>query len=81
MKSRLFSVLVLTLVFSIIASPVLAYDLNHTDTPPAALAEHVPGELLIRFSPSLDSTQRAAKMSDLGVSPKREIPHLGVSLV
>jgi len=81
MKKRLFSLIGLTLVFSLVAAPVLAQDVSSTNRPATELAEHVLGELLIRFSPGLDSAQRAEKMAAMGVSHAREISHIGVHLV
>ncbi len=81
MKNKLFSLIGLTLVFSLVAAPVLAQDMSATNSPATELAEHVPGELLIRFSPGLDSAQRAEKMAAMGVSHKREISDIGVHLV
>ena len=46
-----------------------------------ALAEHVPGEILIRFSPGVNSAQAVDHMSDMGVTHKREISAIGVHLV
>jgi thermitase len=81
MNNRLFSITSLALVFSLFAAPALAQDMNATNTPETELSEHVPGELLIRFSPGLDSVQRAEKMAAMGVSHKREIADIGVHLV
>src|SRR4030042_565482 len=81
MKIRLFSMISLALVFSLFAAPVQAQDMRPSSSPVTAVAEHVPGEVLIRFSPGLDSAQRAEKMASMGVSHKREISDIGVQLV
>jgi subtilisin family serine protease len=82
MKKIFLSTLSLLIVLSLATpSSVLAQDIN--DFQPAAdeLAEHVPGELLIRFYPGVNSAQAADMMSEMGVTHKRKIAAIGVHVV
>jgi thermitase len=45
------------------------------------LAPHVPGELLIRFTPGVSSAQAYSKMAAMGLEHRREIPAINVHLV
>lgn len=71
----------LVVIFSLVTSSVLAQDAEVANPAETELAEHVPGELLLRFSPGMDSAQVASKMAEMGVTHKREIPAIGVRLV
>src|SRR5262245_37992438 len=81
MKKILLSTISLALVFSLATSSVSAQDGDAGNPVPNELAEHVPGELLIRFSPGINSSQAADKMNEMGVTHKREIQGIGVHLV
>ncbi len=81
MNNRLFSLIGFILVFSLLAQPVMAQDLGVANLPETPLAEHVPGELLVRFSPGLDAVQQVESMAGMGVTPKREISPIGIHLV
>ena len=71
----------LTLAFSLTTPPVSAQDIDGPNPAEAELAEHVPGELLVRFSPGMNSAQAADKMNEMGVTHKREIQGINVHLV
>ncbi|HZM25447.1 MAG TPA: S8 family peptidase [Anaerolineales bacterium] len=81
MKKILLSTISLALVFSLATSSVSAQDSGDSDSSKSELAEHVPGELLVRFSPGMNSAQAAEKMNEMGVTHKREIQGIGVQLV
>jgi thermitase len=81
MKKLFLSSIRLVLVFSLVASPALAQGIGGSNSPPPGLAEHVPGELLLRFSPGMNSALAAAKMAEMGVTHKREVRAIGVHLV
>ncbi|HEU0296942.1 MAG TPA: S8 family serine peptidase [Anaerolineales bacterium] len=81
MKRILLSALSLVLVFSLITSSASAQDLDGPDPAVTQLAEHVPGELLIRFSPGMNAAQAAQEMAAMGLTHKREIQGLGVQVV
>ena len=60
MKKILLSTLNLLIVLSLATpSSVLAQDINDFNPRRTELAEHVPGELLIRFYPGVNSAQAA----------------------
>ena len=81
MKKILLSTLSLALVFSLTTSSVSAQDVGNSSSAGTELAEHVPGELLVRFSPGMNSAQAANKMNEMGVTHKREIEGIKVHLV
>lgn len=81
MKKIVLSTIGLTLFLFLVTSSVLAQGVDLADSRATKLAEHVPGELLIRFSPWMNSAQVAKQMSDMGVARKREVPAIGVYLV
>jgi hypothetical protein len=81
MKKILLSTLSLALVFSLVSSSVSAKAIDRADPPEPELAEHVPGELLIRFSPGVASAQAADRMNEMGVIHQREIDGIQVHLV
>jgi hypothetical protein len=81
MKKILFATISLALLFSLAASSVSAKDVDKASPPATELDEHVPGELLVRFSPGMDSAQAAEKMNEMGVTHKREIEGIQVHLV
>jgi len=81
MKKFFLSTISLVLVFSLAAPSVLAQDIDGSNPALTELAEHVPGELLIRFSPGMNSAQVANKMKEMNVAHKREIEGIGVHLV
>src|SRR5574341_1355765 len=79
-KIFLFSIS-LVLVFTLATPSVSAQEGNGSTPAGTELAEHVPGELLIRFSPGTSSSQAADKMNQMGVTHKREIKEIGVHVV
>ena len=81
MKKILLSTITLVLIFSLAASSVSAKAVVQPGPVKAEVAEHVPGELLVRFSAGMSSAQAANKMNEMGVTHKREIEGIGVHLV
>ena len=81
MKRIILSTISLALVCSLAAPSVSAQGGGDPESVENELAEHVPGELLIRFSPGLNSSQAADRMNEMGVTHKREIQGIGVRLV
>src|SRR5919109_2113875 len=81
MKKILLSTISLALVFSLATPSVLAKHIGNSSPNVTELAEHVPGELLVRFSPGMNSIQVANKMKEMNVAPKREIQGIKVHLV
>ena len=81
MKKFFLSTISLVLVFSLATPPVLAQDLDGSNPAGTEPAEHVPGELLVRFSPGMNSAQVANKMKEMNVAHKREIQGIQVHLV
>ena len=81
MKKIFLATISLMLIFSITTSSVSALDEGGTEIDTSELAEHAPGELLVRFSPGMNSSQLANKMKEMGVTPKREIQAIKVHLV
>src|SRR5512134_584459 len=81
MKKIILSTISLALVFSLATSSVSAQRGDGTNPDPNELAEHVPGEMLIRFSPGMNSSQADSRMNEMGVTHKRDIPGIGVQLV
>ena len=81
MKKIFLSAISLVLVFSL-ATPTASAKVNDDPISPATeLAEHVPGEMLVRFSPGMNSAQVSKKMAEMGVTRKREIKAIKVHLV
>src|SRR5262245_24641236 len=78
MKKILLSTISLALVFSLATPSVSAQE---GSTTPNELADHVRGELLIRFSSEMNSAQAASKMDEMGLTHKREIQGIGVHVV
>jgi thermitase len=81
MKKIILSTISLALLFSLVTSSVSAQRGDGGNPGPNELAEHVPGEVLIRFSPEINSSQAADNMNEMGLTHKREIPGIGVQLV
>jgi thermitase len=81
MKKILLSTLSLVVIFTLMIPAMPARADNRYDPPVTELAEHVPGELLVRFSPGLGSAKSAEKMNEMGVTHKKDIPDLDVHLV
>ncbi|HMD81624.1 MAG TPA: S8 family serine peptidase, partial [Anaerolineales bacterium] len=81
MKKLFLFTLSLVLVFSLSTPSVSAQDFGGSNPPATELAEHVPGELLVRFSPGMNSAQAATKMNEMGVTHKREIQGIGVQVI
>src|SRR3990172_947208 len=81
MKKIFLSTISLVIILSLVTPSVSAQEIDVPSSAATELAEHVPGELLIRFSPGMDSAQVANQMAGMGVTPKREIPAIGVHLV
>jgi len=81
MKKILLSIISLALVFSLATPSVSAKDVGNSSPAVTELAEHVPGELLVRFSPGMNSAQVANKMKEMNLAHKREIEGIKVHLV
>lgn len=81
MKKLSLSALSLVLIFSLGIPSVSAQDIDGSGPGTTELAEHVPGELLVRFSAGMDSAQAARKMAEMGVTHKKEIRGIRVHLV
>ena len=81
MRRIFLSALSLVLVFSLVTPSVSAQDQDGSNPAVTELAEHVPGELLVRFSPGLNTAQPAQEMAAMGLTHKREIQGLGIQVV
>src|SRR3990172_4382205 len=81
MKKIFLSTISLVIILSLVTPSVSAQEIDVPSSAATELAEHVPGELLVRFSPRMDSAQVADQMADMGVTHKREIPAISVHLV
>src|SRR5262245_41241744 len=81
MRRIVLSVINLALISSLAVSSVSAQGGDGPESSEAPLAEHVPGEVLIRFSPGVSSSQAADKLKEMDVTDKREIPVIGVHVV
>ena len=81
MTRRLRLIFTLVLLSSFFVPFAKAQNPQSGDSEDIKLAAHVPGELLIRFTPGLNSAQATSKMSEMGLEHKREIPGIGIHLV
>jgi subtilisin family serine protease len=81
MKRKHLLSIILIIALSISATGGMAKSASKKQPEATELAEHVPGEILIRFSPGVNSAQAVDHMSDMGVTHKREISAIGVHLV
>ena len=81
MKKILIFSVSLVLVFSLATPSVSAQEVGGSTPAVTELAEHIPDELLVRFSPGMTSAQVANKMAAMGVTHKREIKGIAVHLV
>lgn len=81
MAFRIWLTLSLVILTPIIG-PSAAAQISQTETSEEyELAAHVPGELLIRFSPGMSASQTASQMADMGVNHKQDIPRINVHVV
>ena len=81
MKKIILSTISLVLVFSLAIPSVSAKTIDDPAPSTAELAEHVPGELLVRFSPGMNPAQIKDKMNEMGVIHKRVLEGIDVHLV
>jgi PKD repeat protein len=81
MDKKFIFVVCIVLILSIVGTGALAQNPIPQETNSSTLPDHVPGELLIRFSPGMNSAQAANKMAEFGLTHKREIPAIRVHLV
>jgi chitodextrinase len=81
MDKKLIILVCLVLISSLTVTSALAQNPEPQGPKDEDLADHMPGEVLIRFNPWVNSTQAASQMEQLSLQLKREIPALGVKLV
>jgi thermitase len=81
MDKKFIFVVCVVLIFSVVATGAFAQNPNLSEANRSPLADHVPGEILIRFSAGMNAAQAANKMAELGVTQKRAIPAIKVLLV
>jgi thermitase len=81
MYKKFISAVCLVLLSSFLGNGIQAQGLDFPDTEAPKLPEHMPGEILIRFQPWLNSKQTSLQMEKFDLISVREIPPLGVHLV
>lgn len=81
MDKKLIILVCLVLISSLTVTSALAQKPEPPDTNGEDLPDHVPGEVLIRFYPWINSAQASLQMEQLDLKLKREIPVLDVKLV
>jgi PKD repeat protein len=81
MDKKLIILVCLVLISSLTVTSAFAQNPESPNTNGEDLADHVPGEVLIRFNPWINSSQAALQMEQLDLKLKREVPVLGVKLV
>lgn len=81
MAKKISQLICIMLVMALIAPAALAQESQPLEPPGEELAEHVPGEILIRFQPWVNSAQAEQHLVALNLKVKRQVPALGVKLV
>jgi thermitase len=81
MKRKHLLTIILIIVFSLSATGGLAQSASKKQPEAPELPEHIPGELLIRFSPGMNAPQVANEMAQMGLVHRKTLPGIGVQLV
>jgi PKD repeat protein len=81
MNKKLIRLICIGLIIALTSTGALAQNPQPQLSKVDELAEHVPGEVLIRFSPWVNSTQATIQMEQMKLKLKRDIPALEVKLV
>ena len=81
MANKIFLILCLVLLTFFPATSTLAQSPTQSEKKLEELPPHVPGEVLIRFTPGITPPQAANRMAEMGVVHKKTLPAIGVQLV
>ena len=81
MAKKLMKLTCIMLIISFLAPAALAQSPGPPPGQQAELAPHVPGEVLVKFQPWVNSAQAEQHLAALNLQVKRQIPALGVKLV
>ena len=81
MAKKLINLIVILLIASFSTPPAFAQAPDPPEHAQNELAPHVPGEVLVKFQPWVNSSQAAQHLTALNLKVKRLVPALGVKLV